>query len=101
MPSGSEDGCRLVPRTWNRPSSMSRAQTRLPTKPEAPVISAITAYDARPILGLMYSNTLKKYFNERRAMFVVRPFSLHALTISWLSTYRLAIVLLLTPPVRM
>ena len=63
--------------------------------------SAITGYDARPILGLTYSNTLKKYFNDSRAMFVVRPLSAQALTISRLRTYRLAIVLLLTPPVRM
>ena len=43
-------------------------------------------YDARPILGLTYSNTLNRYFKDNRAMFVVRPFSLQARTISRLST---------------
>jgi len=58
-------------------------------------------YEEDPMAGLMYSKTLKKYFRDNRAMFVVTPFSLHALTISRLSTYRLTRVLLLVPPVRM
>ena len=101
-PAGGAYERRLAARTWKRPSSTSRAHSLLPTNPDAPVTRTITSgYDARPILGLTYSNTLKTYFKDSRAMLVVRPFSPQALTISRLSTYRLAIVLLLTPPVRM